>query len=511
MADKTINGMTTQEYQAHQTRFKGLFPYDATYRYGANQWSSPTPNGDSMYYGGRVDYAVEAGDLLHNSAVVACLMYICTTFPEARFRVMRKVKGGKPVEVEDHPLTKLFNNPNPYYPGQLLLHPSLISYNWRGESYWRKIRNGSGQVIQLYYEPHWTCRPIRANAKEFISYYQLHRDSHWEDVDTEDIVHLRQGMDPEDNMHGFNLMASLLREVFTDNAAARYASSVMSNMGVLGAIVTPKEEGVTIEDPQKLKAMLQAISTGDERGKYGVFSEPLDFHWPDNDPAKMDTRANRRIIEERVSAVLRVPAIVAGLGAGLDRATYANMGEAREMAYEGNIIPTQKLWAAQLNTQLLPDLGNPETEFIDWDYSEVRVLQDDQDKKVTRLNSRLVSGGISLNDYLGELSGVKLPDADNVWYIPKGVTVVQNPLDVMSLPAPTPFGAPPPPPSTDEPTPAEPEAPKAAANGNGHRLPSMMDLYTKAKKPTVDSVTNGMIDELRAEVLRAYDEVADKV
>lgn len=384
----------------HDAGEKGLFPYDETHRTNWSNYSGPTmPLWDRGWYGGTVDYSVEAGDLIDNSAVVACFMWIMRTFPEARIRVMKRQKGGKPEEVDNHPLTRLMARPNPFYSGRLLMQPSVISYNWRGETYIRMVRNGMRQVIQLFYESHWTCRPVRANADDFISHYQLWRDRKWVDVPKEDIIHIRQGLDPLDNMHGFNAMAAALREVFTDNAAARYASSMMRNLGVPGMIVTPKNPDDSLDDPddptklQRLKAELKALTTGDNRGDPLLYSMPLDLTFPQIDPRKMDTRDNRRITEERISGLLGVPAIVAGLGAGLDRSTFANMAEAREMAYESNIIPTQSLWADELNTQLLTELGDPETEYVDWDYSEVRVLQADENKKAAKLNL-LYSGGI---------------------------------------------------------------------------------------------------------------------
>lgn len=511
--EKLINGIPESEYKAYQARYmlahsvrqfverKGTFPFDATYRGSAYDWSSPTPNGYGITYGGTVDYAVEVGDLIDNSAIMACLLWIMRTFPEAPLRVMKRQRGNKPVEVEDHALTKLWRHPNPYYSGRLLQQPSLLSFNWRGETYIRKIRNPQGQIIRLYYEPHWTCRPVRKSAEDFISNYQLYRDNKWVDVavkdDVHDIVHIRHGLDPENPMHGLSPLASLLREVFTDNAAARYASSVMMKLGVLGAIVTPKEDGVGIEEPEKLKAMLQAISTGDQRGSYGVFSEPLDFHWPDNDPSKMDTRANRKITEERISGALGVPAIVAGLGAGLDRSTFANMAEAREMAYESNIIPTHSLWADELNTQLLNELGDPDTEFVDWDYSRVRVLQDDENKKANKYAVLYAGGIIKRSEARADL----------------GYDV--TPEDEMYKQAASP------PPAFDAMTnPDNPDVPKAiqvngvwgipvGQNGNG----SAHDILWegKARKPSVDSVTDDIMEAVGSEIERLYEEAAKAI
>jgi len=92
-----------------------------------------------------------------------------------------------------------------------------------------------------------------------------------------------------------------------------------------------------------------------------------------------------RIPEERISAVLGVPAIVAGLGAGLENATYSNARELREMFTEQKLIPLWRADAAKLNTSLLPDFTRTRNAFIEFDITNVRALQEDENEKYTRL------------------------------------------------------------------------------------------------------------------------------
>lgn len=460
---------------------KGLFEFQPGM---ASPITWVTPNGDGITYGGTIDYAVATEDVIDNSAVMACLWWICTTFPEARLRVMkRSADGARDTEIPRHPLTLLWNRPNPYYSGRLGMQPGLISYNWRGETFYRIVRNGSGQPIQLYYEPHWTCRPIRRNADEFISGYQLYRDYQWVDVPLEDILHIRAGIDPENPMHGLSRLASALREVYTDNEAARYASVMFRNLGVVGGVVTPKSGDDEIGDPNRLKAELQALTTGDNRGKFLVYSLPLDMQFPQTDASKMDTRQNRKITEERISALLGVPAIVAGLGAGLDRSTFANMSEAREMAYESNIIPTQQIWADELNNQLLPQLGNPETEYVDWDYSQVRVLQADENAKAQRWVT-LYQGGIA-----------KLSEARADLDLPTGPDE-----DTYKQAAPSPFSAG----AQDMPQ----DAPQGAGGGDAGK--ALMSAQGKARAPKAERarIEREIQKDVDRIIMDAYEEVA---
>jgi len=197
-------------------------------------------------------------------------------------------------------------------------------------------------------------------------------------------------------------------------------------------------------------------------------------------PAQMDLRTIRRVPEERISAVLGVPAIVAGLGAGLDRSTFANYAEAREAGYEENIIPTQRIMSADLRTQLLVDFVGDIADFVvDFDVSEVRVLAEDQNKIWARVGDALAKGAITLSDFNravglpvdAKLHDIYLRDARTVAVrvdSPEATGEAEPPPE----PAPT-FGAPPVPVEDPNAPPAPmpgmaPVEPAVAGNSNGN-------------------------------------------
>ena len=132
----------------------------------------------------------------------------------------------------------------------------------------------------------------------------------------------------------------------------------------------------------------------------------------------MNLRDLRRVPEERVSAVLGVPAIVAGLGAGLDRSTFANMAEAREMAYESGIIPLQRLIAAELSKQLLPDFDGDDSARVEFDLKDVRVLQEDRKVLAERLGVLVRRGVMKRSEARAEL-GLPVTREDDVYLVPR--------------------------------------------------------------------------------------------
>jgi HK97 family phage portal protein len=375
-------------------------------------WGGLSYWGGSGTYGTSIDYTVEAGDLPQNAIIMACIQSIMAVFPEAPVKVQREAgdgSGGK--IVPNHALTKILKRPNPYYSGSLLWQATAYSYNLSGDAYWIKVRNARRQVIELWYEPHFTIR-ARWNEGEFISYYEVRRGNEWFRIERDDVVHFRFGIDPHNPRYGLSKLAAALREVFTDNEAARYSATVLRNTGVPGVVMRPPANE-TIANPELVKMQFMQKFGGDHRGEPLVVTDPMEIDILSFSPEQMNLKSLRRIPEERICALLGWPAVVAGLGAGLDRSTYNNMDEARQQAYEQNIIPTQQAMADDLTTQLLPDFSTaPDMESVMFDLSQVRVLQDDQLKLYQRLDIGYRGGWLKRAEVRAEVGKPVLPEDD---------------------------------------------------------------------------------------------------
>ena len=95
-------------------------------------------------------------------------------------------------------------------------------------------------------------------------------------------------------------------------------------------------------------------------------------------PKDLDLGLLRQLPEERISAVLGVPAILAGLGAGLKNATYSNAKELREFFTENKLIPLWRMVGEELTQQvLIKEYETTLTTSAEYDFSEVRALQAD--------------------------------------------------------------------------------------------------------------------------------------
>jgi HK97 family phage portal protein len=401
----------------------------------------------------RVDYAGLVGDGRGNSVVAACLKWIGRTLPEAPMQVVRAGADGSEAVVRDHPLTVLLRRPNPYYSGAVLLEATASDLKATGDAYWLKRRSPAGRVVQVWWVPSTLIEPKWPDdGSAFISHYEYAPDGRSTPIRlaapdpndparTGDVVHFRNGIDPRNPRKGLSEIAALVREIATDDEAASFTASLLRNMAVPGMIIAPDDAdtSVTKEDAEQIKAEAAARFGGDNRGSVMVMSAkvkvtPLSFS-----PQQMDMRVLRGIPEERISAMIGVPAAVVGLGSGLANTKVgATMAEMREQAFENVIIPTQRLIAGEVAAQLLPDLGNPATERVEFDLSEVRVLQPDLDALHKRLDTAVRGGWMTPNEARAQVDLDPLPGGDVV-YVPIAVT----PTDPAELLPPEPVDQPP--------------------------------------------------------------------
>jgi len=360
-------------------------------------------------------------DGYQSAIIMACVNWIQRTLPEAPVYLRKRNIDGSWDNTFEHPMLALMEKPNPYYDGLLLQGATVADYTIDGNAYWQKIRSAAGRVVQLWWisssliEPKWPW-----NGNVYISHYEYNPGGLPENIPSEDIVHFRYGLDPKNVRKGLSPLKSLFREVFTDDEAANMTAALLRNQGIPGIVISPKvgSTNMPAQVGKDIKEWFKESTTGDKRGEPLVMSGSTNVEQFGFNPQQMILNELRRLPEERISGVLGVPAIVAGLGAGLARSTFANMQEAREMAYESNIIPTQRVFGSVTKRQLLSDFEDDvDTWQVAYDLSEVRVLQEDENKKADRVSAMVSGGFITVADAQRE-TNMPVDETQNIYLRP---------------------------------------------------------------------------------------------
>lgn len=360
-----------------------------------------------------------------SSVCEAVVATIARTFPESPVQVLGPAAGGKTAPVAEHPLARLVASPNKYYSGEQLWRATVCDWYYDGNAYWYKRRSVDGGLLELWWLPAATVEPYSDDPDVFVQHYVYRVDGREQRIPPADVVHFRNGLDPANPRRGRSPFASVLAEVFQDQEAARFGQALLANMGVPGVVLTPE---APLPPGPAGEAAAEAIKTkfrerfgGDRRGDVLVMGEPAKVQVLSFSPDQMDLTAMRRVPEERISAVVGVSAMVVGLGVGYEHSIYNNYDVAYQALYETNLIPTQRLFAGELQVQLLPDLGDEKREKVSFDNSQVRVLQPDLDALWKRVGQGVGDAIITPNEAREAVGLRPLPGAD-VLYVKMTVT-----------------------------------------------------------------------------------------
>lgn len=369
------------------------------------------------------------GNGASNSAVVSCLQVLGTAFGEAKLKVFQMNEVGELEVFPNHQLTMLFQRPNPYMSGDVVQNYLVQSMHISGDAYLLKQKNEAGQLVALY--PLMPENVVAKGSDEtLIEYYEYQVKNQKINLDRDMIAHFRMGLDPTNHRQGFSPVKSLLREIYGDESAGQMATSILANMGVPSYLITPKDEyGLTEEEGESISKAFQRRTGGQNRGKPLVLSGGVNIEKLAFSPKDLEIGDLRESFESRVSSVLGIPSIIAGLEVGLKYATYSNAKTLREFFTEQKLIPLWDMVAQEITHQILkvdyPNSSNLEARY---DYIDVRALQTDTNEIYERMNLGVQGGWVTVAEARQSVGLPTTPDQD-VYLLPsEKVTVPANML-----------------------------------------------------------------------------------
>lgn len=379
------------------------------------------------YQGTNKNYAELAGDPTQSSLFVAAMTVVGNSIVEPDLQVRRLTSRLQDdIIVEGHPLVKLWDRPNRFYDGRTMLKTLVTSLIICGNAYLIKERNGDGKVIELWYEPHDRIRPVYPkDGSEFISYYELDRSPEKDKRSVNDVLHFRgNGLSLTNPRLGLDTSGAILREVFADNESANWYANLMANDAAFRYFLTidNKNGELQQEDIENIKKLVTAQVTGDNKFKFPIVTnaEPKKVQWS---PQELDLRSQRYLAEERFAAVKGIPPEIMELGAGKEHSIYNNVKSAQERFTENYLCPLWKHIGHTLDHFLLPEFSDDPKEFVTFDLSQVRALQEDEKDKHEWVQKDFLAGIITRYQALQAL-GHQPTDADKVYYVPRGGALV---------------------------------------------------------------------------------------
>ena len=377
-----------------------------------------------MLPGADFDYNTEAGARYDNGVVASLINFMQKVWVESHLRVGTHTYDpdlNRSVYTPNfnHPFMQVYNRPNPWYDHNALWAASILSLVVDGNSYWKKLRARSGELVGLQYLPHFYVTPQNDNDQKQVKTYYRYSPPNAAPVklDLSEVVHLTWGFDPVTfGRRGLSPVRAVLREIVTDNECTTYSAALLRNMGIPAVLISPRDvmaDEMGTEKRERFKQMFKKLFTREGRGDPMVPSFPIDVKELGMSPEKMALDKIAQAPVHRICSNVGIDPMV--LGFPSPTKTYDNYTGALEAAYRVTIKPLKMIWAHQLDAQLLDeDYGRGATECFFWDYSDVWVLQEDKNKQYERLSRGYDSGWLKRRDCRAE-AGLPYTDEDNVY------------------------------------------------------------------------------------------------
>ncbi len=337
-----------------------------------------------------------------NELIFSCISKTAKTAAQVELKVYNKKTRE---ELSDHPLKKLIQLPNPEMT-EYDFWSSIITYQkLAGQAYFEKERTRGGELVRLWpLRPDWVF-PNFSNAVQ-VDHYRYQPGGRggpdFKDLPPGDVLRFRV-WDPLGLFSVWPPAAVAARTGDVDNDATDLIKATFQEGGA--PPIALKVQG-RLKDGQVTEMRARW------RQRYGGWRKQID-------PAVLDNGADVARIgftfkemgfdaldarsEARICMVLDVPPILVGAKIGLDRATYANYGEARLAWWQDGLTPLYADLLDVVINGLLPEFPDQDEIEIAWDFSRVAALQEERTARWQRATAALAAGGITVNQFLVEI------------------------------------------------------------------------------------------------------------
>jgi HK97 family phage portal protein len=299
--------------------------------------------------------------------------------------------------VEDHPLTALFERPNPFMPRQKLMEWIVSLLYLSGNSLVSKItvsRGGKRIPVELW--PIWELDKIQpvASKENWLDRYDFRRDGAAIPILPDDVVHF-MFPDPANPFWGTPPLKAASRVVDTDIEAVRWNKVMLQNRAV-GDGVFAFSQMMSRESFDEAREMIREQYAGADNARLPwVLGSGATYNQMSRTPVEMDWLESRKFSREEIASVHGVPLPIIGVyensGLGNDY-----LDTARRIFWADTIIPLLEDLKAGFNLSLTPAFGDPRTLRLNYDTSNVEALREDLAGKVTAFDT-LVRRGIPIN------------------------------------------------------------------------------------------------------------------
>ena len=351
-----------------------------------------------------------------NEIVFACVEELATSAAEPTIRVMRKNAKGKAEEVPNHPLLDLLDAPNPFMSRYQMIATLVMFRAIAGSAYLEKTRSAAGKTVQL-----WPLRPDRVfvlpDRHKHIGGWEYRLDGETFELPVDQVIQTRT-RNSLDDYYGLPPLAVCAERVDTDAMMRSFTLAFFRNAGVPAGLLNITKQ-VTAAERQIIRDKVRGETGGPQNWHQLLVLDNTEASYT---PMGMPLGSSGIVLPEldeisevRIAMAFGVPLEVIGARVGIMHGNRSTMDAARASLWDETLIPLYQELAADLTRGLKPEYDDTADafDFLEFDLSTVKALQEDEDAKHDRIRKDVEAGIYTIQEarrILGEEDAYKAGD-----------------------------------------------------------------------------------------------------
>lgn len=274
-----------------------------------------------------------------------------------RARIKSLMDASELVEVPDHPILALLEDPNDHITGRAITKLSTTHHDLVGDVFWA-LEKRAGFVVGYWpLAPSWVVQlpdyreaPDRRTFTVVIA-GKIHK------LPAADVLHFRNH-DPDDPLgRGIGTGLTLGDELDTDEYAARFVKNYFWNSAMPAGVVAVEGLPADPNNPMTKalrETLLREHQGPDKAGKLALANGKISFARLDTSFKDMELINLRKYLKDFIRETYRVPPEVIG---NITNSNKATAFAAREILAEQVVQPRMEFWRTELQKRLVPLFG----------------------------------------------------------------------------------------------------------------------------------------------------------
>ena len=361
-----------------------------------------------------------------NELVFACIREIATSTAEANLCLY----DANHDKIDNSPLANLIAKPANGQTQYEFLENLITHLQIAGNAYVLKERARVGVVSLML------LRPDRMSVIPGGGYsYEVGGKKYM--IPAEDVGHLKFP-NPNNDFYGLSPLQVLAKQINLDTDATTFTKAYFNNAGVPSGILKLRRKLSNQDEADRLRSAWHNKFQGNRNWhRIAILDEDATYEKMGGTLGEMEIPALRNLSESRICSALGVPAILVGANIGLQRSTFSNYAEARESFWEETLLPLYRRIEQFMVGLLEPEFPRERGQ-LEFDFSEVRALQEDEDAMVNRqlvraqIANQLITAGFTPSAAL-QAAGIE-DELEHTGYLPTSLSVLgQRPVEGKAL------------------------------------------------------------------------------